>query len=447
MSVPIPRPWVRLREWLGSIRWTRSLGILWRGPALYGQTERNIWYLYVEVFWAGALGAAAAFNSAFAVRLGASNTMIGWLASIPSLLAVFLLIPAARFLESKANRAPWVWSSLLIARIGYGLIAVLPWLIVSGRAEAMVWLLIAISVPSTLFSAGFNPLLADVVPERDRARVFANRNIIASTLAAVLTFAAGRWLEFANHTRWAAFPMNYQVVYMFGFAGSMLSMVYLFKIRVPESTVVHHPSKVRTARVSLAQLKVMLRENRDFVRIIANTLVFDMGAWLVGPLYIIFFVRQLGASDGWIGLNSTLANVGVVIGYAVWRRWIRKLGYGRTLLISLPLAASYAFLVSLFPNLTLILAWGVLISLINPGVNLSHFNILLKLCPDERRASYMAIFAAMMNVGAFVGPMVGVALSNLWGVRPVLLIGGAIRLLGAALFYAFRVKVKEVEIR
>jgi MFS family permease len=103
--------------------------------------------------------------------------------------------------------------------------------------------------------------------------------------------------------------------------------------------------------------------------------------------------------------------------------------------------------VSLFPNLTLILAWGVLISLINPGVNLSHFNILLKLCPDERRASYMAIFAAMMNVGAFVGPMVGVALSNLWGVRPVLLIGGAIRLLGAALFYAFRVKVNEVEIR
>ena len=445
--MPVSRPVARFCRWLGSIHWTRFLSILRHGPALYNQVERNIWYLYVEVFWAGALGAAAAFNSAFAVRLGASNTMIGWLASIPSLLAVFLLIPAARFLESKANRAPWVWGSLLIARIGYGLIAVLPWLVVSGRAEAMVWLLIGISVPSTLFSAGFNPLLADVVPERDRARVFANRNIIASTLAAVLTFAAGRWLEFANQTRWAAFPVNYQVVYMFGFAGSMLSMVYLFRIRVPETTVVRRQAKARTARVSMAQLKVMLRENRDFVRIIVNTLVFDMGAWLVGPLYIIFFVRELGASDGWIGLNSTLANVGVVIGYAVWRRWIRKLGYGRTLLISLPLAASYAFLVSLFPNLTLILAWGILISLINPGVNLSHFNILLKLCPDERRASYMAIYAAMMNAGAFVGPMVGVALSSLWGVRTVLLIGGAIRLLGAGLFYAFRIKVNEVEIR
>ncbi len=54
---------------------------------------------------------------------------------------------------------------------------------------------------------------------------------------------------------------------------------------------------------------------------------------------------------------------------------------------------------------------------------------------------------AWSNAGAFVGPLIGVALSNLWGVRIVLIIGGAIRLLGAALFYAFRIKVSEVEIR
>ena len=50
---------------------------------------------------------------------------------------------------------------------------------------------------------------------------------------------------------------------------------------------------------------------------------------MVRPLYVLFFVRELKASDGWIGLNSTLANVGVIIGYAFWRRWIHKLGYQR----------------------------------------------------------------------------------------------------------------------
>jgi MFS family permease len=427
-------------------RWSAALRATLRGPALHTETQRNIWYLYLELPWSGVLSAAAAFNAAFAVRLGASNTLIGWLSSIPSLLAVVLLIPAARFLETKSYRTPWVWGSLFVARLGYGLVALFPWFVAAHQAEAMVWLLIAISVPSTFFSAGFSPLLADIVPERDRARVFANRNIIASAGVALLTLAAGRWLEGAAQTRWAAFPVNYQILYIVGFLGSMVSMAYLLRIRVPASKVIRGQPRPRTGKPSMAQLKFMFRENRDFVRIVLNTLVFDLGAWLVGPLYIILFVRELGASDSWIGLNSTLANVGVVVGYALWRRWIRKLGYSRTLLISIPLGASYAFLVALFPNLTLILVWGILINLINPGINLSHFNILLKLCPDERRASYIAIYATVMNAGAFVGPMIGVALAELWGVRTVLLIGGGVRLVGALLFHLFRIVVAEAEI-
>jgi MFS family permease len=89
----------------------------------------------------------------------------------------------------------------------------------------------------------------------------------------------------------------------------------------------------------------------------------------------------------------------------------------------------------------------VLINLINPGVNLSHFNILLKLCPNDRRASYIAFYSALMNAGAFVGPMVGVALAEVWGIRSVLLVGGGVRLLGAILFNVFRLDVQEGDIR
>ena len=427
-----------LREHAGArIKATR---IRLRGATLRGRIDHNIWYLYVEVFWAAMLSAAAAFNATYAVRLGASNTMIGWLSSAPALLAVFLLVPSARLLERKTQRAPWIWGSLFLARLGYGLIAMLPWLITNHRAEATVGLLIAISIPNTFFSAGFNPLLADVVPERDRARVFANRNIIAGLTIAVLTFLAGRWLEAATHIRWAAFPANFQVMYIIGFLASVVSSVYLLKIRVPESKIVERTPR---QKMSLAQLKAMLGQNRSFVRIILNTLLFGFGEWLVAPLYIIFFLRHLNATDGWVGLNSTLANIGVIIGYALWRRVIYKLGDARTLLVTIPLSASYAFLVSLFPNLTAILVWGVLINIINPGVNLSHFNILLKLCPDERRASYIAFYSTIINMGAFVGPMIGVALSHTLDIRLLLIIGGSIRLLGALMFHVFPIKVAD----
>ncbi len=409
--------------------------LFFHGPSLHNKTERNIWYLYVEILWAGFLSAAAAFNATFAVRLGASNTMIGWLSSVPALLAVVLLVPSARFLERKSRRTPWIWGSLFLARLGYGLIIILPWLIPAPyRAVSLVGLLIAISVPSTFFSAGFIPLLADVIPERDRAQVLANRNIIVSAVVAILTLLAGWWLEAGNQIRWATFPLNYQILYLVGFVGSMISSYCLLKLRVPPSPVIERKPGPTKGKTSLALFKTLWTENRSFAIMVVDTLVFNLGAWMVAPLYVIFFVNELGASDGWIGLNSTLANLGVIIGYMFWQRKVRKWGYRRTLLTTVPLAASYAFLVSLFPNLTAILAWGVWISVINPGVDLSHFNLLLEFCPLERRASYIAIFSTIMNAGAFVGPLIGTALSEVWDIRVLLLIGGGIRLLGALLF-------------
>jgi MFS family permease len=282
-------------------------------------------------------------------------------------------------------------------------------------------------------------MLADIIPERDRARVFANRNIILSAATAVATFTASWWLDQAAHIRWAAFPTNYQIVYFFGAVGALMSVFYLFKVKAPPSKVIRRQKQFKIGKVTLPKVKAAFRQmrtgNREFVRLTLHTLIFNLGAWLVMPLYIIFFVRELNASDGWIGLNSTLANLGVIVGYLVWRRSIHRLGNYRALLISIPLSASYAFLVSFFPNLNAILVWGVLINLVNPGVNLSHTSILYELCPDERRASYMAIYSSIMNVGAFVGPMIGVALAEVLNIRLMLILGGIIRLAGALLFH------------
>lgn len=417
------------------------------GPAASDQTSRNINYLTTEVAWAAMLSTAAAFNATYALRLGASNRMITWLSSLPSLVAVLVLVPAARFLESRSNRTSWLWGSLFAARLGYGLLAFLPWLVSTHRAEAAIWLLIAIQIPASFFATGFNPLLADVVPERDRIWVFARRNILAGAIVAALTFLAGQWLEASSRLRWFAFPVNFQALYMFGFAGAMVSLAILLKIKVPPGEVAVTALSRKSSKPRPTGIRNMFRVNRDFATIIINTLIFDAGAWLVGPLYIILFVRELGASDAWVGLHTTVANAAAVVGYMLWRRWIRRLGNRRALAISAPLGAGYAFLVSLFPHLTAILAWGACVNLINPGINLSHFNILLKLAPDDRRASYLAMFSTVMNVGAFVLPMVGLELANTLGIRTVLLIGGGIRLAGAILFYLNPARVQEGEIR
>lgn len=410
-----------------------------RYPRRLSQTDRNIHYLYVEVFWAAIFSAVVSFNATYALRLGASNQLVGWLSSLPSLFAMFIMIPTARFLETKSNRAPWLNYSLLMGRLGFFGAALIPWVLRRYQAEAVVALFIIRTIPITFFNTGFSPLMADVIPEQSRARVFANRNIILSAVTAISTLLAGRWLDVASELEWATFPMNYQILYIVGSVAAVASAYFVSRIQAPPTKVIDRrvdPEAKRPPwREIRAAARAMLTEQQDFVRIVVNTLVFNLGAWLVMPLYMILFVRQLQATDGWIGLNTTLANLGVIAGYAIWRWGIERLGDHRTLLISIPLSASYPFLVSLFPNLNAILVWGILINLINPGVNLSHTNIFYRVCPEDRRASYMAVYSSAMNVGAFVCPMIGVALAEIMDIRQVLIIGGIIRLVGALMFH------------
>jgi len=460
------------------------------------RTERNILYLYLEIFWAGVFMAALAFNATYALRLGASNTLMGWLSSIPALFAMIVLMPSARFLESRSDRGPWLRWSLAIGRGAFLGAALVPWIFKQHAAEAVIAVLILRTIPMHFFSAGFSPMLADIIPIRDRAAVMANRSIIMSATIAICTFLFGRWMDAAADIPWAAFPTNYQIVYIAGTAAGLLSTFFISRVQLPKTAVIRrgrlpatprkaeHPvaaigdaadpapallkrrprvwqwARTLLARVALAaaaiwtallaklqsarsSVQTMAKENQGFVRIVVNSFVFNGGAWLVGPLYMILFVNQLGASDSWIGLNTTLAHIGVIGGNLIWRRLMDRWGADRALRSAVPLAASYAFLVALFPNLTWILLWGVLINLVNPGVNLSHTSTLYELCPPERRASYLAIYATVANVGAFLAPLAGVALSTVMDIRWVLLIGGVIRLAGAGLFQLYRVRPAE----
>jgi Na+/melibiose symporter-like transporter len=414
-------------------------------PRVRSRTERNVWYLYLDVFWAGIFMAAIAFNATYALRLGASNTQIGWLSSIPSLLAMIVLMPAARLLESKSDRAPWLRWSLFIGRGAFVGAALAPWLFPERAAEVLIAVLILRTLPMQIFSAGFTPLVADIVPARDRALVVSNRNIIMSATVAVCTFLFGEWMDAATRISWATFPVSYQVVYLIGTVAGLLSSYFVSRIEAPPTPVIPRPRKSLRApkpKAMVEDFRKLVTGNRGFARIVLDTFVFNLGAWLVGPLYTIFFVKQLGASDGWIGLNTTVAHIAVIAGYIAARKLLARKGAGWTLRATVPLSAAYAFLVSFFPNLNLILVWGIFINLVNSSVNLSHGNMLYELCPTERRASYMAIYSTIANVGAFVAPMIGVALSETIDIRWLLLVGGAIRLVGAGLYHLYPIDVE-----
>jgi sugar phosphate permease len=155
---------------------------------------------------------------------------------------------------------------------------------------------------------------------------------------------------------------------------------------------------------------------------------------MVAPVYTLYFMRGLGASDGWIGMNGTLANLTPILGFYVWQHGINRWGENRVLKSTIILLGLYPLAVGLAPGLTAILLCTAINGLFTPAVNLSHFSMLLKICPGDLRPQFLGYWSAVMNIGAFIMPMVGVYLSNRFGFAPVLVLGGLMCLAGSSTF-------------
>jgi len=69
-----------------------------------------------------------------------------------------------------------------------------------------------------------------------------------------------------------------------------------------------------------------------------------------------------------------------------------------------------------------------------PAFNLGVFNSLLEVTPAERRATYVALFNTLMNIAAFISPILGTTVAGWLGIHEALWIGGAARVAG---FLAF----------
>lgn len=411
---------------------------VWKGAYGMDLPRRNLRYLEVEVFWAAFLSAAATFNAAFALRLGSSNAEIGLLSSLPALMALLVTIPSGHFLSQRTQVMPWLIRSLLLHRLGFLLVVLVPWLPFVAKGSALVWLLVLFTIPAHFFGVGWNSMLADAIPEVERTKVFAIRNGVSAIALTGGIYLSGLWLEYGS------FPWNYQILYAAGFATSLLSIFYIRKLRVPDQL----SARVEPAQPSSGQPRPSARQivgrwistankfrgHADFMRIVLNTFLHGLGLWMVAPLYIIYFVRGLGANEGWLGLNGMLGNLTPVLGYYLWQRAIVRWGENPILKWTIVLAGVYPMLVGFSPSLTIILIWTGLNGLLVPAIGLSHFFMLLKVCPDRERPLFMGVYTTIMNIGAAIMPLVGVAAADRFGIVPVLVVGGILAIIGSSSF-------------
>ena len=420
-----------------SILWG-SVRRLWRQMFRRRETveEQNNWNLYLDVTWFGVLsGITSTFVSVFAIRLGASNTLVGLLVSLPALINIFWLIPSARIIERQRRRLPIIVLAGFLQRVGYLLVALMPFVLRTHRPEALVALVALITLPTATVSVAFTSLIAEVVPISKRAQVVSTRNVLVSIISTVTMLISGKLLDLLP------FPLNYQLLFGAGFAASLVSLYYVSRIQIADASVAESRPRHKTPLATRLRRSVQqLMSQRDFVRFSASAFVLQWGLYLPSALYAIYRVKNLGASDTWIGLLSMVQNAVTIVTYLYWGRVASRKGSRRVLLISSLGVVLYPVLTGLSPRVELLLLPSIIAGIFGAGFNLSFFNTLLEVCPQERRPSYVALNTTVINVAAFLAPLLGTSLANFLDIRIALFIAGGVRLLGVGLFYQLIVR-------
>ena len=165
--------------------------------ALAERTRRNLVWFWFDGFFAAACdNIAVTYLTVYLLALGATQTQIGLLSSLSSLVAAGLLFPGAMLVERIGRRKQLVVMSGIGARLVLGLLAALPLLF---GGPGLVYIAIGVSLLRDGFSnLGFPAwmaITADVVPLAGRGRYFASRNFVMGAAGMVTILAMGFFIS------------------------------------------------------------------------------------------------------------------------------------------------------------------------------------------------------------------------------------------------------------
>lgn len=390
--------------------------------------EWNNWNLYREIAWYGVLsGVTTTFTSVFALRLGASNFLMGLLTSLPALVNVVFQIPAARLVEREPDRRKVLLLSGLFMRLPALLIIMVPALSRQAQASAVVCITALGTIPAALGNVSFTAMLADVVAPHHRARVVSVRNAMLSAATMSVVLVAGEVLDVVH------FPLGYQAIFALAFLTSLVSLFYLGRVAIPENRAAPQTAP-GGERFDLRRSIALVRAQPTYSRFLLGSFLYHWGLHLPIPLYAIYRVRVLHITEGWIGTLAMVESAVTIAAYFAWGRLAQRRGSRLVLLLGSGLVCLYPFLTALSRSVWPLMFAAIVAGIAAPALNLGLFNGLLEVAPVERRATYVAVFNSAMNVAAFVSPLLGTTAAEWIGIRQALFLGGTMRFVG---FLAF----------
>ncbi len=356
-----------------------------------------------------------AFLVAFALKLGASNLVIGLLAAIPA-LAQLLQVPSIYLIQKVQNRRAISVVGAALSRLPWLLVALIPFLF--SREGGLACLLAALTVNGVFtaaVSASWSSWMRDLVPQERLGSFFSRRLSLATALATALSLAAAVLLDLWGNYLPRYELHAYSVLFFVGCGVGMLGVYYISRIPEP-----------RMAPMQRGFLRLIIQPLRD---VNFRNLIRFLGPWnfavnLAAPFFVVYMFKQLGMRmSSVMGLTA----LSQLMNFAFLRAWGRlsdRFSNKSVLAVSGPLfmLCILGWTFTTLPGwytltVPLLIGLHVFMGISTAGVTLASGNIGLKLAPRGEATSYLVASNLVNSLAAGLGPILGGRLADYFAKR------------------------------
>lgn len=393
---------------------------------------RNVRSVLIDGAGVGLVAGVSTFLPVFLARLGASPLTVSLLTAMPALTGIALALPVGRFIERQRNVVPWYSRSRVWVQGSYALTGLVPFFFPQALASIPIIVIWAIAtVPMTIVNISFTIVMGAVAGPDKRYYLMSRRWSIIGVTSATIVALSGWFLD------QVAFPLNYQLVFIASFVGGMVSFIFSSRISIPDNDPDEGAASPLAQR--LREGLAGLRENPAFGRFVASQFVFRCGLTMTLPLFPLYWVRVVNASDSWIGVINTVNSGVLLVAYFFWTVVSRRRGNVLVLRASSLGLVFYPVLTALTATPGPLPLYAAVAGIFAAGIDLVLFDILLGTCPKQHAASYVALYQLSVYVATLVAPLVGTLIADAAGYGPAMFLAGGLRLAGFLLFVALGV--------
>lgn len=397
----------------------RSLGDLQR---------RNFINVQIDAVGVGIAAGAYPFVPVLMARLGASNMQVGLLASLPALAGLLLSVPLGRVLENKGSIVQTFSAARLTVFLSNVFIGIAPLLLPFPYAVLAILIIAGlVTIPNTLVNLGFTIIMNEVAGPHSRYELLSRRWAIIALSSSIVLPAAGFLLAKLP------FPQGYPLVFSAVTLGAFLSYTYSRKIDIPSRAPSPHAKANGFVERNKALVNLVV-SHKPLLSFNVCRFILYLGMLALYPVYPLYFVRQVHASDFWIGAFSTAQSVTLLLGYFFWTEIKKRKGVPFVLRIVMIGSSFYPFLVAATTNIPAIFVFALIGGIFSAGLDLLLFDEMLKRIPSHAQTPLVSYSQTIYYLAAIFGPFLGTFLADQLGLTLALVLGGAIRLFGAGSF-------------